>query len=50
MPGLKPIVYATLCIGAGLCSVDAYSACALGTCIDARPSISGGRPSGGGHA
>jgi len=48
MPGLKPIVYATLCIGAGLCSVDAYSACALGTCIDARPSISGGRPSGGG--
>ena len=34
-------------IALALVSVEANAACALGTCIEARPSISGGRSSGG---
>lgn len=46
---LKRIVYGALVwIGAGLWSADVYSTCGLGACIDARPTISGSRPSSGG--
>ena len=50
MSTMKRFIHGTLiCIAANFwLSADAYSVCALGSCIDARPTLSGSRPSGGG--